>query len=216
MPLSYIRHSLCFMACCTLSHAGCNQSCCYSGRLFSSLFGSHDHHPKAESPRSHGEQPVSSPAAESASHDTQAAGPGTRSVVADVGRSRQQGPEGVGDDGSMAETGADLHKAQQAQREALQAEQESLSGSRQNLMQVQESVQHQQPGMLRTIAISQAVCCVLVPVASVEIVCLSLCCCLGVSCLHLEAGLLKPSSIRHQLVYRHPHVKACGRRLTGL
>ncbi len=140
------------------------QPCCYSGRLFSSLFGSH-HHSQAESPRSHGEQPVSSPAAESAIHDTQAAGTGTRSVVPDMGRSRQQGPEGVGDDESMAGTDADLHTAQQAQREALQAEQQSLSDSRQSLMQVRESLQHQQPGTFLKIAITQAVCSVWMPVA---------------------------------------------------
>lgn len=63
-----------------------------------------------------------------------------------MGRSRQQGPEGVGDDESMAESDADLHTARQAQREALQAEQESLSDSRRSLMQVRESLQHQQPG----------------------------------------------------------------------
>ncbi len=124
----------------------CKQPCCCSGRLFSSLFGSHDHHPQTESPTSHGEQPVSSPAAESASHHTQAAGTGTRSVASDMGGSRQQGPEGVGDDESMAESDADLRTARQAQREALQAEQESLSDSRQRLMQVRESLQHQQPG----------------------------------------------------------------------
>ena len=119
---------------------------CCSGRLFSSLFGSHDNHSQADSPRPHGEQPVSSPAAESASHHTQATGTDTRSVAPDMGRSRQQGPEGVGDDESMAESDADLHTARQAQREALQAEQESLSDSRRSLMQVRESLQHQQPG----------------------------------------------------------------------
>ncbi len=122
------------------------QPCCFSGRLFSSLFGSHDHHPEAESPRSHGEQPVSSRAAESASHHTQATGTDTRSVAPDMGQSRQQGSEGVGDDESMAESDADLHTARQAQREALQAEQESLSDTRQSLMQVRESLQHQQLG----------------------------------------------------------------------
>ncbi|KAL0024653.1 hypothetical protein WJX77_006333 [Trebouxia sp. C0004] len=117
-----------------------------AGRLFSSLFGSHDLHPQAESTRSHGEQPAPSPAAESGSHHTQATGAGTRSVVPDTGRSRQQGPESVGDDESMAETDADLHTAQQAQKDALQVEQESLSDSRQSLVQVRESLQHQQPG----------------------------------------------------------------------
>ena len=190
-------------------------SCC-SGRLFSSLFGSHDHHPQAESLRSHDEQPVSSLAADSASHNAQAAGTGTRSVVPDMGRSRQQGAEGVGDDESMAESDADLHTARQAQREALQAEQESLSDSHQRLMQVRESLQHQQPGTFLTIAISQAVCCVLVAVTLWRFVCLPPCCCLGVSCLHLEAGTFKPSSTHHQLVYRHRHVSACGRRLAGL
>ena len=136
------------------------QPCCYSGRLFSSLFGSHDHHPQAGSPRSHGEQPVSSPAAESGSHHTQAVATGTRSVVADMGRSRQQGSEGVGNNESMAGTDADLHTARQAQREALQAEQESLSDSHQSLMQVRESLQRQQPSTFLTVAITQAVCSV--------------------------------------------------------
>ena len=122
------------------------QPCCYSGRLFSSLFGRHDDHPQAESTRSHGEQPVSAPAAESASHHTQATGTDTRFVAPDMEASRQQGSERVGDDESMAESDAVLHTAQQAQREALQAEQESLSDSRHSLMQVRESLQQQQPG----------------------------------------------------------------------
>ena len=42
---------------------------------------------------------------------------------------------------SMAESDADLHTAQQAQREALQAEQESLQDSRQGLQEVREAMQ---------------------------------------------------------------------------
>ncbi len=112
-----------------------------------------------------------------------------------MGESRQQGSEGVGDDDeSMAESDADLHTARQAQREALQAEQDSLSDSRHSLMQVRESLQRQQPGTFLTIAISQAVGHVSVPVAVSSLFAFLPCCCLGVSCLLLEARLLKPSS----------------------
>ena len=164
------------------------QPCCYSGRLFSSLFGSHDHHPQSDSPRSHGKQLASSPAAESASHNTQAAGTGMRYGVPDMEQNRQQGAEGVADDESMAEGDADLHTARQAQREALQAEQEALSDSRQSLMQVRESLQHQQPGTFLHIVHRQWVVHVR---CSVEFVCLCLCCCLGGGCLHLEAGIFQ-------------------------
>ncbi len=51
-------------------------------------------------------------------------------------------------DRSMAESDADLHTAQQAQREALQAEQESVQSSRQGLQEVREAMQqHSQTGV---------------------------------------------------------------------
>ena len=48
----------------------------------------------------------------------------------------------------MAEADADLHSAQQAQREALQAEQESLQSSRQGLAEVREAMQQQTGAVL--------------------------------------------------------------------
>ena len=49
--------------------------------------------------------------------------------------------QGDVEDESMAEADADLHAAQQAQREALQAEQESVQNMRQGLMEVREAMQ---------------------------------------------------------------------------
>ena len=61
---------------------------------------------------------------------------------------KQHGQEQQNLDRSMAESDADLHTAQQAQREVLQAEQESVQSSRQGLQEVREAMQqHSETGV---------------------------------------------------------------------
>lgn len=116
---------------------------CYAGRIFSSLFGGHTHPQQPEGPPAFAEQPGSAHTAGNQAVSRQTAPPdGTPDTETEgAGSQPQPQPEMHDVDESMAETDAQLHSAQQAQRSALQAEQESLAVSRESLVQLRQSMQ---------------------------------------------------------------------------
>ena len=119
---------------------------CYAGRIFSSLFGGHTHPQQPEGPLASADQPGSAHTAgnQAVSHETALPDGMPDTDMEGAGDQPQPQPEMHDVDESMAETDAQLHSAQQAQRGALQAEQESLSASRESLERLRQSMQ---PGM---------------------------------------------------------------------